>query len=133
MHVTEARHAVPARCPVCATAMYVERVRCDQCGSAVEGRFHLDWPAQLSKEQLSFAKVFLVSRGKIKDVEQALGISYPTVVSRLDEVVEALSGEREPGERSDAETARRLKVLARLARGELDVDAAERALREDEE
>src|SRR5262249_50433612 len=34
--------------------------------------------------------IFIKCRGKIKDVEDALGISYPTVVRMLDEVITAL-------------------------------------------
>ena len=113
--------------------MYVERVRCDSCGSAVEGKFSLEWPAQLSREQLAFVKVFIGCRGKIKDVEQALGISYPTVVSRLDEVVEAVNGPTAPQQVGKKESERRLTVLQRLASGELSLDEAERQLREDKE
>lgn len=104
--------------------MLIERMRCESCGTAVEGRFDLEWPSQLSKEQLSFVKVFLLSRGKIKDVEHALGISYPTVVSRLDEVVARLAPQPEPLR------AHRLKILERLAAGAIDLDEAERLLRE---
>src|SRR5882762_8122823 len=92
--VNENTHLIPAQCPVCTQALYVERVRCGACGSAVEGRFSLDWPSRLSREQLGFVKVFVTCGGKIKDVEQALGISYPTVVSRLDEVIAAVSADQ---------------------------------------
>jgi hypothetical protein len=113
---------LPTRCPVCAQGLHVQRVGCEACGSAVEGRFGMDWPGQLSREQLQFVKVFLLARGKIKDVEQALGLSYPTVVSRLDGVLEALGSSRRPS------SVDRLDILDRLARGELDVDEAERRL-----
>ena len=107
--------------------MVIERLRCEACSTAVEGKFSLDWPAQLSPQQLSFVKVFLTARGKIKDVEQALGISYPTVVSRLDDVVARLSA---PPERPAAPDAQwRLKLLERLGRGELTIDETERLLR----
>jgi hypothetical protein len=34
--------------------------------------------------------VFIKNRGKIKDMEDELGISYPTVVSRLNDIVRAM-------------------------------------------
>src|SRR4051812_6464170 len=105
-------HPVPSQCPVCSRALYVEKVRCGACGSAVEGRFLLDWPSRLSREQLGFVKVFVTCAGKIKDVEEALGISYPTVVSRLDEVIAAVNA-------VPAAPKGRLDVLERLARGEV--------------
>jgi hypothetical protein len=106
-------------------------VRCQACACALEGQFGLDWVGALSGDQLQFVKVFLNSRGKIKDVEQALGLSYPTVVSRLDAVVEAIGGGRVSAEaRAPApSTPQRLEVLEQLANGTLDVDAAEALLR----
>jgi hypothetical protein len=115
----------------------VERVRCQACACALEGQFGLDWVGALSSDQLQFVKVFLNCRGKIKDVEQALGLSYPTVVSRLDAVVEAIGGARGPAVRPEEarapaaapSTPQRLEVLEQLANGTLDVDAAEALLR----
>lgn len=117
---------LPTRCPLCEGAVHVERVRCDGCGSAVEGAFSLDWLGALSREQGQFVKVFLLARGKIKDVEQALGLSYPTVVARLDAVVAAIGGA--PAPRAEA-TSSRLEILDALANGEIDVDEAERRLK----
>ena len=118
--------ALPSRCPLCEGRVHVEKIRCEACLCAVEGQFGLDWLGNLSPDQLSFVKVFLVSRGKIKDVEQALGISYPTVVSRLEDVVAALGASRasEP-----APAAHSLDVLEELASGDIDVNEAERRLR----
>lgn len=115
---------LPSRCPLCTGRIHVERVKCESCESAVEGRFSLDWPGSLSPEQSAFVKVFLVCRGKIKDVEQALGLSYPTVVSRLDDVVAALGGPAEV-----KREAKSLDVLEQLSNGDIDVDEAERRLR----
>jgi hypothetical protein len=113
---------IPSACPSCGDRLALERLRCPTCSTAVEGRFTLDWPGRLTADQLAFAKVFLEQRGKIKDVEQVLGLSYPTVVARLDQLVEAIGGA--PAKSEDA-----LSVLERLAAGELDVDEAEALLR----
>lgn len=110
----------------------MERVRCQSCGTAVEGRFSLDWVSRLASEQLRFARVFLECRGKIKDVEQALGLSYPTVVARLDEVVTAIQSALPPhpsrSSGPDAAEARR-RILDELASGAIDADEAARRLR----
>jgi hypothetical protein len=119
-------HPVPTRCPVCSEALEVQRLGCVACGSALEGHFEAGWPSKLTSAQLAFVRVFLVCRGKIKDVEAAVGLSYPTVVARLDEVVGALGESRS----APAPTRDRLEVLDALARGELTVDEAERRLRE---
>jgi len=93
----------------------------------MEGRFAAAWAQKLSAEQLAFAQVFLVNRGKIKDVEQALGISYPTVVARLDEVVAALGQSGEPS--APATPPSRRDTLDALAGGQIDVEEAVRRLR----
>jgi hypothetical protein len=37
----------------------------------------------LDREQMHFLKVFVMCEGKIKEVEKALGVSYPTVKGKL--------------------------------------------------
>jgi hypothetical protein len=66
------------------------RLGCPDCGTQVDGRFAFGRLGSLSRTQIEFVETFLECRGKIKDVEQRLGISYPTVVGRLDEVVAAM-------------------------------------------
>jgi len=117
---------LPTRCPLCEGRVHVERIKCEHCSSAVEGQFELGWPGSLSPEQLRFVKVFLVCRGKIKDVEQALGLSYPTVVSRLEDVVAALG---EPRAKEESPREQSLDVLEQLSSGQIDVNEAERLLK----
>jgi hypothetical protein len=73
--------------------MEVRRLECPTCGVGVDGRFDAGPLAKLSREQLGFVEVFLRNRGKIKDVEEDLGISYPTVVSKLNDVLVSLGFE----------------------------------------
>ncbi|NOK35435.1 DUF2089 domain-containing protein [Corallococcus exercitus] len=130
---------VPTRCPVCGGGTVIERVRCDGCASAVEGRFTTGWVQQLSPEQLAFVRVFIACRGKIKDVEQALGLSYPTVVSRLDDVVEALGqtpgaappppAPPPPPSPRERGSPRRAQILDDLAAGLIDADEAAQRLK----
>ena len=127
----EGAHPIPSQCPVCTRALYLERVRCTTCGTAVEGRFTLDWPARLTREQLAFVRVFVTCGGKIKDVEEKLGISYPTVVSRLDEVIAAVAGADEPQPPAPRVSSSRREILDRLSRGELDAREAERLLKKE--
>jgi hypothetical protein len=81
---------VTGRCPMCEAELVVTHLRCRQCGTGLEGVFHLTRFDRLSREQLRFVDVFLKNRGVIRDVERELTISYPTVRSRLDEVIRAL-------------------------------------------
>ena len=113
-------------CPSCDSAMVVRRLECPNCGVAVEGRFDAGPLARLSREQLSFVETFLRARGKIKDVEEELGISYPTVVGRLNDVLVALGFEAGEDPR-DAE--RRQRVLDELSSGQLTAAEAAEQLR----
>lgn len=113
-------------CPSCETAMEVRRLECPECGVAVEGHFDAGPLARLSREQMTFVEVFLRNRGKIKDVETDLGISYPTVVARLNEVLVTLGFEAGEDPR---EGERRQRVLDDLAAGRLSAAEAAEQLR----
>src|SRR4030095_12528863 len=86
----QAAHQVLTRCPVCSGDLHLVRLECHACGRARQGKSPLGRLARLTREQLQFVEVFIRCRGKIKDVEEELGISYPTVVARLNEVVQAM-------------------------------------------
>ena len=81
---------MPGRCPVCNNTLTVTRLQCGHCGTGIDGAFTLGRLQSLTAEQVRFVEVFIKSRGKIKDMEDELGISYPTVVSRLNDVVRAM-------------------------------------------
>jgi hypothetical protein len=118
-------HQVLTRCPVCGDELQIVRLQCEACGSALEGHFTLGRLQRLTREQMQFVEVFIKRRGKIKDVEEELGVSYPTVVARLNEVVQAMGFEVR---QEDTETAtRRQQVLDDLAAGT--ITAAEAATR----
>ncbi len=85
-----ALYQVPGQCPVCGGELHVTRLECGHCHSGIDGNFALGRYARLSPDQHDFLAVFLKNRGVIKDVEAELGISYPTVRGRLDEVIRSL-------------------------------------------
>ena len=123
--VRDAIYQVFTRCPVCAGEMRVTRLECDACRSALEGSFTLGRFQRLTREQLQFVELFMLCRGKIKDVEERLGISYPTVVARLNEVVRAMG--YAPEQEDNDVSARRLEILDALAAGSISpAQAAER-------
>jgi hypothetical protein len=128
---TSQRPPVPSQCPVCGGQFEIARVRCTSCETVMEGRFSQGRFANLTPQQWHFMETFVRCRGKIKDVEVALDISYPTVVSRLNEVVRALGFETgddaAEGRRGGADDRRR-DVLERLNRGELSAKDALRLL-----
>lgn len=113
---------VIARCPICAQQLEVVRLECGGCGTRMEGSFSLGRFHALSPDHLEFLETFIRARGSFKDVERELGISYPTVRSRLDAVIRALGfpSQAEP----DREAERRKEILRELAEGRIAADDA---------
>jgi hypothetical protein len=116
--------AVIAKCPICAAQLRVVRLECGSCGTRLEGSFSLGRFHSLSAEQLEFLEVFIRARGNFKDVERELGISYPTVRSRLDAVIRSLGYQTEVEPDREAATERRKEILRQLADGRIAPDDA---------
>ncbi len=119
-------YPVPTDCPVCHDDLLVTRLVCRNCGTALEGRFAMERLLQLTPEQLHFVEVFIRCEGKINRVQEELGLSYPTVRSRLEDVIRGLG--YEAGEEQGGEDERRQEVLERLARQEISSEEAFRLL-----
>ncbi len=100
-------------CPLCDGRLEPVRLRCTSCQATVQGKLPVSGLALLATEQQQFIEAFLVSRGNIKEVERELGISYPTVRKKLDEVVQAL-GHAPLAHRRDRE-----EILEAIERGEI--------------
>jgi hypothetical protein len=62
-------------------------------------------------------------------VEREMGISYPTVRSRLDEVIRALGYKVESDETEIAKSQRRKEILEALSAGEISSDEAIKMLK----
>src|SRR5215470_1391580 len=84
------------KCPSCQNDLSVAELACPGCEIEIRGQFALPAILKLAPAQLDFVEVFLKNRGVIRDVERELGISYPTVRARLDEVVAALGYQVRP-------------------------------------
>ncbi len=122
------RRPAPSHCPVCGEALRTARLECDGCHTAIEGDFDNGRLGRLTREQVSFVEVFLECRGKIKDVEERLGLSYPTVIARLEQVVEALGSPTRvaPTERSSSNVD---DLLGAVSRKEISASEAAKRLR----
>jgi len=129
-------HDVISTCPVCSNELAVTRLHCRSCGTTLEGDFSVGRFGRLNRDQLALLESFLRSRGNLREMERELGISYPTVRSRVEALVRALGF----GARADADdaddpapeptTARtREEILQALAHHEMSADDAAAAIR----
>jgi hypothetical protein len=116
---------MPSQCPVCGDPLRVARLECDGCSTAIEGDFDNGRLGRLTREQIAFVEVFLECRGKIKDVEERLGLSYPTVVARLENVVDALGAPVRTETRGGSVDS----ILSALARKDISAEDAAKKLK----
>ena len=73
----------------------------------------------LTDEDRDVLRVFLASRGNMKDLERHLGVSYPTARARFDALLAKIGIER-----PSAPAPSRIELMEQVARGEIDVDEA---------
>lgn len=66
------------------------RLACERCRFEISGRFEMPRLARLSVEHQDLAERILMSGGNLKEVAEAVGVSYPTLRKRVDEMIEAL-------------------------------------------
>jgi hypothetical protein len=120
---------LPTQCPICGGEIQVTRFYCQQCDTTVEGHFEIGRFLRLSPEQLQFVEAFVRCEGKLNRMEDEVGMSYPTLRSRLQEVIRALGyepGREEPAPKiSDEE---RKRVLEELDQGRISPEEAMRVL-----
>ena len=70
--------------------MIVSRMTCHGCGIAVEGAFPSPRLGNLPIEHQRFIEIFVLAGGNLKQIAEQAGVSYPTVRSRLDKVIDSL-------------------------------------------
>lgn len=125
-----------SHCPACGGEIIIMECQCQQCSLQMRGEFQSGRLSSLSDDEITFIQVFLFARGNLSEVERILGISYPTIRNKLDEINEVLKqgnpeaeayrkpagNEPETGTDGDA----RKEVLRKVAEGEISpADAVE--------
>jgi hypothetical protein len=112
-------YKVLSKCPVCSGRLKVVKLKCSQCSTIIENDFRLSKFEYMDNEQLNFIEIFLRCRGNIKDVEKEMGISYPTVRAKLDDVITALGYKMEKKPMVNSR-----EILDKLEKGEITAEEA---------
>ena len=119
-------HRPPRDCPVCGSDLLLTRLGCPSCSTELSGEFEACEFCALGKDDREILRVFLASRGNMRELERHLSVSYPTARARFEQLLEKLGlGKAEAPKAKGT----RMEVLEQLARGELDVDEALQQLR----
>jgi hypothetical protein len=116
MNTKTETYRAPSDCPVCGGQLTISRLSCRTCGTELAGDFARCAFCALGDEDLELLKVFLTSRGNVREVSKFLGVSYPTARSRISALLVklGLGGEED----TDAPLTRD-QVLAEVASGAL--------------
>ena len=77
-------------CPYCGAPMAVTHMTCGGCRVSIHADFPMSRIAGLPVEHQRFIEMFLLAGGNLKLIAEQAGVSYPTVRSRLDKVIDAL-------------------------------------------
>jgi hypothetical protein len=83
-------HRALADCPVCGDRLVTTRLGCGSCGTELVGQFAPCPYCALDDADHELLRVFLTSRGNIKDLQAHLGVSYPTARARFNDVLARL-------------------------------------------
>ncbi len=112
------------RCPTCGGNLVVTELQCLQCQTQVRSQYSPCPFCALTADQLLFVKLFVERRGNLREMEKELGVSYPTVRGKLEEIAERLGAAPAPAEAAtspaeEAGEAERREILRLIADGKL--------------
>lgn len=81
---------LPQICPSCGSVLRVKAMHCVHCHTNVEGDYSQPVLMRMPKEDQDFIVSFVLSSGSLKEMAQKMGLSYPTVRNRLDDLIATL-------------------------------------------
>ena len=110
----------PLNCPVCNERLALTRLSCSACDTELSGGFATCEFCVLSNDDRDVLRVFLASRGNMKELERHLGVSYPTARARFDALLAKIGIDRP----APAGPSVRVELMEQVARGEIDIDEA---------
>jgi hypothetical protein len=77
-------------CPYCSHSMVVSRMTCPECQISVDAVYPTPRLGSLPSEHQRFIELFILAGGNLKQLAEQADVSYPTVRSRLDKVIDSL-------------------------------------------
>jgi len=78
---------MPLQCPSCTHHLEVSELSCTNCDTKIVGRYALPDLAKLHPEDQDFILQFVLNSGSLKKMALQMGISYPTMRNRLDDII----------------------------------------------
>jgi hypothetical protein len=78
---------LPCICPCCQEPLKVQSLKCESCGTEVNGLYDLPALTRLAPQEQDFILQFIKNSGSLKEMSKYLGLSYPTVRNLLDDII----------------------------------------------
>jgi hypothetical protein len=127
-------------CPACGGEIVITECHCQACQLQMRGDFTVPRLGALTEEQLAFIAVFLRVRGNLSEAERVLGVSYPTIRNKLEEINAVLENLNPtaaadvsaPPISADQNAKRKREILQKVAEGTLAPADANRQLQDPE-
>jgi len=94
---------LPTICPACNSQLKVKSLICQQCDTEIQGQYELPPLASLCPDDQAFILDFMKASGSLKEMAKLLGLSYPTVRNRLDEIIERVKFAENPDKNNGKE------------------------------
>lgn len=86
----EKKGVMPKICPSCGEALRVQTMQCTACDTQIVGQYALSPLIALREEDQTFVLNFVMCSGSLKEMASLMGLSYPTVRNRLDDIIARL-------------------------------------------
>ncbi len=115
------------KCPVCDEDLVITHLYCSHCRTTIEGKFNLPSSpfSRLSPEQMQFLLTFIRCEGKFNRMEEELKLSYPTLRSRFNELLQSMGFEAEEEAEIKLSPEERKRILSELNKGKISAEEAQ--------
>ena len=84
------KRKIPITCPSCGGDLNVKSLHCSGCDTTITGDYPMPALLRLSADEQEFVLSFVKCSGSLKEMASRMGLSYPTVRNRLDDIIARL-------------------------------------------
>lgn len=111
-------------CPVCKGKLKLSKLLCEGCDLVMEGNFNLPRVARLAPEHRILVEQMILCGGNLKDLAVEVGVSYPTLRRKVDEMIAELKSLK------NADDAAVSSILDGMEKGAVKADEGIRKVKE---
>jgi len=122
------KNQVIGYCPICDNKLKVTKLGCSKCGTELSGQFHLGKFAYLKEDELRFIELFVKNAGNMKQLQNELGVSYPTAKKMLNDIITSLGYENDEDQSNETKNFNQTEILKKIENKEISPEEGLRLL-----